>query len=383
MKITELRLPIGVLIGAVVGVLAASPAAAASPPAPYVLDYPYPTSESVIQEYGGVPPASRQPIAATTTVFDIRFDFPQSQFTPCQLTDAAGVRLVSQELPISEEDPNRVYLFPIRAGTITAGQNYDIRCQTGYYGERGATWHLVASSTLAGSTTILEPNPAALQRVVETQSYFRDSGAEEGIVPGEAVRVVSAVGTWTPPGESDGLSITLKPDVGSAEPVSVPGTASTDGSTVDFRMPDTLAFGYADGVYISMIAAGTTAATVMAPETVHVRTLSVSTLPYVEPPATVTSSTALSLSSSRVALTKARATVRVAVSDGSAPIGEVVVYGDGRAISRATIGPLDGGSVVITLPRLSRGSHAITAEFHPSGSALPSTSVAKRLRQVI
>jgi len=354
------------------GPIAGAPALAAAAEA-YEVRFAGYSSDAEIREYGS--DASRIPIAASTTVLDLRFAYGLRDFTFCILTDERGARVASADLLGNEEDPT--YLLPVPSEALSVGDPYDLACRTGYYGENGTTWRLVTVDDPTTTRTVLEPYPERLAVVERIESYFDAFSSGEPIRPGSRVRVIAPTGTWTPPGRLAPLEVTLNA-AGTAVPLS--GSVSVDGSTVEFDLPARIDTATGYNPFVSLQRSGTTAATGSSPALIETRTLGFSLAPT---PATATT-TALSLSASRVALTKPLATVTIRSDDGTAPVGSVTLLGDGYPIARTDLAASDGGRVVIRLPRLTRGAHVITAMFAADNVAQSdSTSPGRPLRVLL
>jgi hypothetical protein len=370
---------------ALVGASMVSPAVATTAGEPYEIRY-INSVDDQIQEYGAdAPPELRIEIASTTTILDLRFYFGLLDLTGCSLRDRNGTSLASSQQGPTDVEPT--FLLPIPAGALVAGRGYDVTCSSGYYAQNGIIWHVVAVSGRTDTTTVLTPDPARLVRIVRNNVFFEVSAPPERIIPGDAVRVISAPGTWTPPGSTPGtLTVTLYSAGGIPGEVTLrDAIVADDGSTVEFTMPQTLPFGYSNGVFIRLRVSGTTPATGGASEIVNTQGLNVFTAPYDSPPApTVTATTtSLSLSRSTVLYSKSNATVTVSTADGSAAVGPILLLGDGHVIARTTLSAASDGEVVVTIPRLSRGTHSIVAVFEGTQIQLDSSSTPSRLRVLL
>jgi hypothetical protein len=305
------------------------------------------------QEYGADAPTElRIEIASTTAILDLRFYFGLSDFTNRSLRDRSGTAPASSDQgPAGEDESN--FLLPIPAGTLVAGRGYDVTCSSGcYYTENGIIWHVVAVSGLTDTTTVLRPDPARLVRILRNNVFFEDSAPDERIIPGDVVRVISALGSWTPPGSTPGtLTVSLQPsgrcavdpDVihdGANVVILRDAVVMNDGSTVAFTMPQTLSFGYSNGVFIRLRVSGTTPPTGSDSEFVNSQGLNAFTAPYESPPAPTTT-------------------------------------------ARATLTAATGGEIAITIPRLSRSPHSIGAVFDGTQTQLVSSTTPSRLRVLL
>jgi hypothetical protein len=376
---------VAIIACAIVGVGTVEPAVATTAAEPYELRYINSVSD-LTQEYGADSPAElRIEIASTTTTLDLRFYFGLSDLTGCSLRDRSGTALASSQQGPTDEEPT--FLLPIPAGVLVAGQGYDVTCRNGYYAERGIVWHVNAVSDGVDTTTVLTPDPACLVRIVRENVFFESDTPPERIVPGDVVRVISAPGTWTPPGSTSGtLTVTLNSAGGTPGEVTLrDAVVADDGSTVTFTMPQSVPFGYSGGVFIIVEVSGTTPADGSDPEIVNIQRLHATTAPYDSPPApTVTATTtSLSLSRSTVLYSKSNATVTVSTADGRAALGPILLLGDGNPIARATLSAASGGEIVVTIPRLSRGTHSIVAVFEGTQTQLASSTTPSRLRVLL
>ena len=72
--------------------------------------------------------------------------------------------------------------------------------------------------------------------------------------------------------------------------------------------------------------------------------------------------------------------VTVTVSAPGRPTGGIVVKDKGRTIARATLGAGDRGRVVVTLPRLRKGTHVLVVHYAGSADTAPSSSAERRIR---
>ncbi|PJJ70524.1 Ig-like domain-containing protein [Diaminobutyricimonas aerilata] len=265
-------------------------------------------------------------------------------------------------------------VVPIEAGAVVPGdgRSYELDCRSGAIDWAGwrDTWVLTPDAGAASTVELSTDEPDR----IDVRAYHGSiTEAPVALHPGDRIEVAGGPGTWegsTAAGELRAYGRDAWERVTGLE-----GTVSADGSVLSFTLPSELHPEHLAAINWIEISssAGESSEETRRTFWVHSARISEAVAAPTTTRVAVSSTTAFSFQ-------RVSATVVVGAAGTAAPTGRVAVLIDGERVATATLTTASNGRASVTLPRVDRGRHTVTAQFEGSPTFAPSTSANALLR---